>query len=188
MPSKSKFNLSTCANLYWNLKTLAHSRWTQFRNDAIRPLSICNAINGLTHSAIAHPTTTTGTSLIFAGESKTDCLCVHCAVEKRLLTCSCVSILLEPVICEFNLRKCAIKRLISFRFIPSSNDDGTKRSNPNSRLWGHNENREEEQIVKLLGSLLDSWVRRVCVCVRCQRGNLRLIQNAFLFVIRLKTM
>lgn len=60
-----------------------------------------------------------------------------------LLTCNCVSILLEPVICEFNLRKCAINRLISFRFIPSSNDDGTKRSNPNSRLRP-NENRQKK--------------------------------------------
>lgn len=59
---------------------------------------------------------------------------VRCRV-KRWLTCNCVSILLEPVICEFSLRKWAIKRLISFRFIPSSNDDGTKRSKPNSRLW-----------------------------------------------------
>lgn len=52
-----------------------------------------------------------------------------------MLTCNCVSILLDdPVICELSFRKWAISRRNSFRFIPSINDDGTKRSRPNSRL------------------------------------------------------
>lgn len=49
-------------------------------------------------------------------------------------TCNWVSILLDPVICWFNFRKCPINRRSSFRFMLSSNDIGTNRSMPNSRL------------------------------------------------------
>lgn len=51
-----------------------------------------------------------------------------------MFTCNWVNILDDPVIWELSLRKCVISLRNSFLFIPSINDDGTKRSNPNSRL------------------------------------------------------
>ena len=45
-----------------------------------------------------------------------------------------VNILLDPVICWFNFKKCPINRRNSFRFMLSISDIGTKRSKPNSRL------------------------------------------------------
>lgn len=50
------------------------------------------------------------------------------------LTCNWVNILLDPVICWFNFKKCPINRLNSFRFMLSNSETGTKRSIPNSRL------------------------------------------------------
>lgn len=51
------------------------------------------------------------------------------------LTCNWVNILVDPVICWFNFKKCPISRLNSFRFMLSNSDIGTKRSKPNSRLF-----------------------------------------------------
>lgn len=69
-------------------------------------------------------------------------------IEKRkkknticCLTCNCVNILLDPVICWFNFMKCPINRRNSFRFIFSNSDGGKKRSKPNSRL-----NEKEQKI------------------------------------------
>lgn len=67
------------------------------------------------------------------------------------LTCNCVSILLDdPVICELSFRKWAIKRRSSFRFMPSINDAGTKRSKPNSRLFFFFGEQEEEKNNKFM--------------------------------------
>lgn len=56
-------------------------------------------------------------------------------VNQVFFTCNCVKTLpVEPVISAFNFRKCDIKRLSSFRFIPSNKDIGTNLSKPNSRL------------------------------------------------------
>lgn len=55
-------------------------------------------------------------------------------IKMNSLTCNCVNILLDPVICWFNFKKCPINRFSSLRFMPSIKDAGTKRSKPNSRL------------------------------------------------------
>lgn len=53
---------------------------------------------------------------------------------RTLHTCNCVSCRWLPVICELSLRKWAISRRSSLRFMFSSNPLGTNRSKPNSLL------------------------------------------------------